>query len=376
MPNVLSVYDPLFYASEAIIQLRKALGMAGRVHRGYDKNPQQKGSVISISKPSTFTAQDAPSTAQDINASEVQIVLNNWREVKFKLTDKELTFTTEKIITDHIAPAAYALADDIDSKLCLLYRDVPWSVAATSPLAVADITGVRKQLFTNMAPNDNRHLMLSGTLEQEALNQAAFSQHQGAGDVGVQTQLRGTLGQKFGFEVFANQNVKTHTAGVSADATGALVGAHAKGSTTVAFDLVTIGGTFKAGDTFVIAGNTQRYSFTADATADGGGAVAATAISPPLVQAYGDNDVITITLTSGEQSLGFHRNAFALAMAPLSELGGQLGARIATVSDPVSNLSLRSRLFYDGDASTVFVAIDVLYGLKTLDPNLAVRLVD
>lgn len=377
MANTLSVYDPLFYATEAIIALEKSLGMAGRVHRGYDKSPQQKGSVISISKPSTFVVNDAPSTAQDIVAGEVQIVLNNWREVKFKLSDKELTFTTEKIITDHIRPAAYVLADDIDQKLTALYKDVPWSVTATSPAAVADITAVQRVMFNNQVPEDEaRHLMLSGVLREEFLNIAAFSQWQGAGQAGADTQMRGTLGVKYGMETFANQNVKTHTTGVSADATGALVGAHAKGSTTVAFDLVTIGGTFKAGDTFVIAGNTQRYAFAADATADGGGAVAATAITPPLVQAYADNDVITITLLSGVQSLAFHRNAFALAMAPLSELGGQLGARIATVSDPVTNLSLRSRLFYDGDTSSVFVALDVLYGVKTLDGNRACRLVD
>src|SRR5437763_1903914 len=125
--NVLSVYDPLFYAQEAIIQLHKALGMAQRVHRGYDKSPQQKGSTIEISRPSTFTAQDAPSADQAISASSVAIVLDHWKEVKFSLTDKELTFTTEKIISDHIQPAAYALADDIDQKLVALYKFVPWS---------------------------------------------------------------------------------------------------------------------------------------------------------------------------------------------------------------------------------------------------------
>jgi hypothetical protein len=102
MSNELSVYDPLFYSQEAIIQLHKNLGMAARVHRGYDKAPQQKGSVISISRPSTFTALAAPQSAQAINAGEVQITLDQWYEVKFKLTDKELTYTTEKIITDHI----------------------------------------------------------------------------------------------------------------------------------------------------------------------------------------------------------------------------------------------------------------------------------
>jgi hypothetical protein len=377
MPNTLSVYNPLFYAQEALIQLEKALGMAGRVHRGYDKAPQQKGSTISISRPSTFTAQDAPSTAQNIVASEVQISLEYWREVKFALTDKELTFTTEKIIEDHIRPAAYALADDIDQKLCARYVDIPWYQTASSPAAVADLTAMQRIMFGNRVPEEDgrRALMLSGVLREEFLNLSAFSQWQGSGQQGADTQMRGSLGQRYGFETFANQNTATHTAGVAADATGALVGAHVLGATSISVDAVTIAGTFKAGDTLVIAGNTQRYAITADATANGSGEVTL-AITPGLAQAYADNDIVTVALVSGVQSLAFHRNTFALAMAPLTDIGNQLGARIATITDPISNLALRSRLYYVGDTSTVNVALDVLYGIKTLDGNLGCRLVD
>lgn len=375
--NVLSVYDPLFYAQEAIIQLHKALGMSNRVHRGYDKAPQQKGSVIEISRPSTFTAQDAPSADQAVAAGAVAITLDQWKEVKFSLTDKELTFTTEKIITDHIQPAAYALADNIDQALCALYKDIPWYNVNGSPVAAADFTANRRIMNINAAPTENRHLMLSPVQEEESLNLTAFSQWQGAGDAGATTQMRGTLGMKYGYEVFMNQNVPTHTSGVAADATGALVGAHVAGQNTVSFNAVTAAGTFKKGDTFVITGNTQRYAFVdATTTADGGGAVTSATITPALVQNYADTTVITIVLQSGEQGLGFHRNAFALAMAPLSELGNELGARIATVTDPVTSLSIRSRLFYMGDTSAVKVALDVLYGIKTLDPNLACRLVN
>lgn len=375
MSNVLSVYDPLFYAQEALIQLEKALGMAGRVHRGYDKSPQQKGSVISIRRPSTFTALAAPQTAQDINASEVQITLDQWYEVKFKLTDKEVTFTTEEIIREHIRPAAYAIADKIDQQLCALYKDIPWSNTNSSPVAVADFTANRRILNINAAPTDDRHLMLSPTQEEEALNLSAFAQWQGAGADGVNTQMRGTLGMKYGYEVFMNQNVPSHTTGVSADATGALTSAGTKGDTAISFDSVTSGGTFKAGDSFVIAGSTQRYVFTADFTATGGAKTDAP-IFPPLVQDYSNLAVVTITLLSGEQGLGFHRNAFALAMAPLSEMGDGQGARIASVTDPITGLSLRARQFYVGDTSTNYVSIDALWGVKTLDANLGCRLVN
>lgn len=379
MANTLSVYDPLFYAQEAIIQLEKSLGMAGRVHRGYDKAPQQKGSVISISRPSTFTVADAPASAQDITAGEVQISLNYWREVKFKLTDKELTYTTEKIIADHIRPAAYALADDIDQKLVALYKEVPWSKAASSPAAVADITAVQRIMFNNRVPEDDmtRHLMLSGVLREEFLNLSAFSQWQGAGADGVNTQMRGSLGLKYGYETFANQNTPTHTTGTASTGTLAINNGagYAAGVSTINLDAGSVTGTLVPGDILAIAGHTQQYVVTNTVTASSN-AFAGVTISPALAASVADNAVVTATLTTGTVSLGFHRNAFALAMAPLSEMGNQLGARIATVIDPITGLALRSRMYYVGNSSEVHVALDVLYGVKTLDGNLACRLID
>lgn len=376
MSNELANYDPTFYAAKSLIWLQKALGMAGRVYRGYDKEPAQKGSTISIRRPASFTALAAPQTAQNLEAGEVQVVVDQWYEVKYKLTDKELNYTQEQIITEHIQPAAYAIADKIDSQLVALYKDVPWYNANGSPVAVADFTANRRILNVNNAPNDmNRHLMLSPTQEEEALNLSAFAQHQGAGDAGINTQMRGTLGMKYGFEVFMNQNVPTHTAGVAADATGALTSAGVKGDTTIALDSITTAGTIKKGDTFIIAGNSQRYAFTEDKTASAG-AITSVGISPALVQDYDNLSVVTITLLSGEQGLGFHRNAFALAMAPLSDRGDGAGARVSTVADPVSGLTLRSRYWYDGDTSSHFVSVDALWGVKTLDPNLACRLVN
>lgn len=192
MSNNLNLYNPLFYANESLIQLEKALGMANTVHRGYDKEPQQKGSTINISQPSTFVAQDAPSTAQDLNPDNVQISLDHWKEVKFGLSDKELTFTTEKIIQDHIRPATVALADAIDQSLAALYADIPWYYDVAATAGVTDITQTRKILFDNKVPLRDpamMHWMVDGDMEADLLGQTAFSQQQGAGDQGVATQV-------------------------------------------------------------------------------------------------------------------------------------------------------------------------------------------
>lgn len=382
MTNTLNLYDPLFYAQEAILQLHKALGLAGRVHRGYDKTPQQKGSTIMINIPSTFVATDVNTstggTTQDLKPASTSVVLDQWKEVKFALTDKELTFTGEQIINDHITPAAYALADKIDQTLAGLYKGVPWKATmAGSTMAVADILALRKQLFDNKVPlNDgNIHVMLDSTSEAELLALTAFSQNQGAGNTGVNTQMTGYLGQKYGMEFFANQNTISHTSGGDADVAG-VAGAALIGATTMNVTSVGASAPFKAGDTFTIAGHTQHYVLTADATASTG-TITAMTFSPGLEVATAGSEVLTFEVPSAgatkTEVLAFHRNAFCLAMAPLSEMGNNLGARIASVSDPVSNLSLRSRLFYDAEHSTIKVALDVLFGVKTLDGNKAMR---
>jgi hypothetical protein len=373
--NNLNLYDPIFYSQNALIQLEKSLGMAARIHRGYDKSPQQKGSTIQISRPGTFTAADEPSTAQDLNPENVSIQLSYWRGVKFALTDKELTYTTEQIIADHIRPATVAIADDIDQKLALLVNDVPWYDDAAATPTSADIVNLNTGLFGQNVPMDDQmlHLMIDGSTYGSFLKDAVFNQNQGAGEAGIATQMRGTLGRKFGFEIFRNQNVQSHVKGTASTGTLAVNGLTALGATTINLDAGAVTGTLVPGDTFVIAGNTQRYAITNTVTA-ATNAFAGVTFTPALRAAAADNAVVTVSLDDHVMNVGFHRNAFALAMAPLSEVGNGLGARMDSVSDPITGLSLRSRIWYEGGTSKVYVGIDVLYGIKTLDPNLARRL--
>lgn len=380
--NTLGIYNPIFYAQEALIQLEKALGMAGRVHRGYDAERKTfgKGQTISIRRPSTFSAQNAPSAAQNVATSYVDITLDQWKEVKFALTDKELAYTGDRIITDHIRPAAYALADNIDQALCTLYKYVPWYYDLSGTPLVTDVTGPRQVMFDNGAPvheEENMHYMMNGSLSHSLMALAAFAQQSGAGDAGVKTQMRGTLGPRYGMECFANQNTPSHTPGTCADATGAIdfgsgtTAVYAAGVSTIHVDGVTSGGTLKVGDSLVIAGNTQRYVVTEDVTMTSGeGDIK---IYPALVAAVDEDAVVTISIDTHVSNLVFHRNFAALAMAPLSEMGNDLGAKIATITDPVTGLSIRSRIYYVGGSSQVEVALDILYGFKILDGNLAVR---
>lgn len=372
-------YDPYSYANELLAYLKNSLGMAARVHRGFDKAPNEKGSVIQLRRPEVFTADSMPAAAADVTPDYVNITLDQWYGKLITLSDKELAFSKEQVFNDYIQPMAYSIANKIDQTLALLYKDVPWYTTNSTPCAVADLTALQRIMFLRGVPEDNqRHLMLSGTQREEFLNLAAFSQFQGAGAAGTETQLNGSLGTKYTFEVFANQNVQTHTAGTASDLAAAVSTEAAKGATSMIIKEYEASGTVKAGDIFVVAGNSQQYAITANASASGG--VATVSFTPPLVETAHVNDVVTVTLVGGtgtttsEQGIAFHRQAFALAMGVLPD--NLPGINVYTATDPVSGLSIRARRFAVGLTSQNYLGVDALWGVKTLNPNMACRLVN
>lgn len=388
MANYTTPYDPVFYAQEALMVLENALGMAARVHRGYDaeRKSANVGSTIQIRKPGSFSTQaGGTGTAADVAPNYITISVNNWREVKFALTDQELAYTSEKIIQEHISPAVYALANYIETQLTGLYKYVPWSYSMAATQTEADIVGARKILRDNagsLMDTDPVHFAIDSTLEAAFLNRAVFHSAATAGEQeNKMALLRGHLGTRFGVEHFVQQTLSSHTSGTvisgSNDVLGALAATAAIRATSISVNGLTGVETIVAGDSFVLAGNTQRYVATATATV----ADQATTIScyPALVQQYSSGIVITFEKDNASVHAGsyyynlmFHRNAFAFATAPLPMIGDGAGARMAVITDPRTGLSLRSRVAYTDSTATVNVTLDVLFGVKCLDPNLAV----
>tara|TARA_R110000772_G_scaffold98461_2_gene197854 strand:- start:336 stop:1559 length:1224 start_codon:yes stop_codon:yes gene_type:complete len=397
MANVLGNYNPEFYAQEALIQLFKALGMAGRVHRGAEQERNgagnSKGDTINLKRPTKFTSAEhvagSGSTTQDVVGENIAITLNNHQEVKYALTDRELAYSSEQIITDHITPAAYALADKIDLDLHALGAKVGPKAHISGTASSSFITGPRKVLRTNEVPMDAGmiHYLVDSGMEAAFLDLGIFHEAQITGQGSNQAALmNGTLGQRFGVEVFASQNADTDVAALTStatasaatgDAVGAVNGATAVNVGTMAVNGFTLAETFEIGDTFTIAGDVTVYTLTANTTlAAGAGNIT---FYPALRRNAANAAVVTFNLLNAIEeaahlrNLMFHRNAFALAFAPLPNTGDGKGAQMATVTDEVSGLSVRARMWYDGGTATNFVALDALYGTQVLDPMLGVQ---
>lgn len=404
--NTLGYYNPAFYANEALLILQNALGLANRVHRGYDRERASfdRGDTINIRKPANLTVSDGGSAAQNLTTDSVQITLDKWREVRISLSDKELSYTgpntmENPIIRDHIAPAAYKLANDIDQKLAALVVGVPHAYVEPSAAVDATVAGIlqaQRQLFELGCPTDdeaNMHFMVGGQERATLLGLTAFAQNQGAGEVGVATQLTGQINRRYGMGFFANQNRPTAAYADISDFAGEAVGAHAKGVTSLAVDGLGTAETISKGMILKFTQGAElgnQYTVTADVTMSSGAGTLV--LSPALRVGCADNDDFAIgdlkatngtTAGTGAQdnvtnnlNLCFHRDWAALAMARLPDFGehaSRLGASIFSVQDPVTGISVRARMHYLGASSAVEVVLDTLYGVKMLQPDFACR---
>jgi hypothetical protein len=74
--------------------------------------------------------------------------------------------------------------------------------------------------------------------------------------------------------------------------------------------------------------------------------------------------------TAYAQNLVFHPNAFALVAMPLAMPAGVWGAR-----ETYNNLSIRVVKDYDITNDEEIIRMDILYGIKTLYPELACRII-
>lgn len=356
--------------------LYSEFGVGQSCYLGYDEERKtfKKGDTVRIRKPGTFTTQaGGTGTAQDVVTSYLDVTVDNFREVVFKLGDKELAYTEQRIIDEHIKPATMALVEYMEDKLEELVLEVPWFVDLAATPDYKDIVNARTQLRDQKVPvRDVANMfMRSGTaLEGALLKDPVFIQSNTDANGGA-TQRTGVLGNRLGFNFYSPTAVRSHTKGTLSSTDPLLKGAGTVGATSIILDKATLTGTMTRGDTFVLAGSTQRYAVTTTATA-ASNEIAIT-ITPGLTIAYADNAAATVRQDDHVANCAHHRNAFALVTAKLPDVKPQHGAEVASIQDEVTGLALRSRMWYEAKEAAHYVALDILFGQKTLDPNLAVR---
>jgi hypothetical protein len=221
-------------------------------------------------------------------------------------------------------------------------------------------------------------------------------------DVAKDAYRNGGLGRIGSVDTYSSQNVQTHTAGTRGNL-GYIKGASqtttwASTKTTGTMSLTTDGWsasvTFTEGDVFTIDAvyavnpvtkatlpHLQQFAVRTATAAEGGGTATLT-ISPPIITsgafqtvsaAPADDATITVMGTASTgyaQNLVFQKGAFGLVMVPLVKPPAttDVGRR------SYKGVSVRVIPYYDGTNDVASWRLDVLYGVKAIDPRLATRL--
>ena len=394
MASTNTLLTPTVIAKEALMQLTNNLAMGRNVYTAYKNEFVKVGQTITIRKPNKFRATKAQARSNtNLAEPSTTITMSTQAHVSWAFSSVELTQTIEDYSKRYIGPAAAALANQVDYDLCGLYTDV-YNYAGspgTTPGTFKVLGGCQTVLDDECAPQDRRVAIVNPDA-----NWALADGLKGtfAANVAKDIITRGFLGQIANLSIYMDQNVNRHLTGAfTTGATPLVDGASQTGS-----DILSKGwsgsNTLKKGDIFTMAavygvnpmsgastGKLRRFAVTADI------ADTAAAINIPntptltVTGAYQTADAspagdAEITMVGTEstyypQNLVFHPNAFALVTTPIEVPSNVWGAR---ETDPEMGLSIRVVKQYDIDADEEIIRLDVLYGVKTLYPELAVRL--
>lgn len=369
-----TILTPSIIAKEALMQLRNNTVMANLVHRDYSQEfVAGVGNTVSIRKPATFEAKEFDRASgiqiQDATEGSDTVVLDKLLDVSFEVTSEQLTMDIGDFSEQLLIPAMQGFANKIDLYLLGLYDDVPnvYGTAGTTPGAVSDVTGARKILNDNKVPFANRNLVIDTAAEDKFLQLATFHEADKLGDNG--TAIReASLGRKFGFNIFMDQNVITHSKGTLSGTAGTIKvkGAVTAGAIQLVIDGTELAGTLVKGD--IISIDSKSYVIKENATAADNEITVK--VYPATVAITDDTDV---TITGNHTAnLAFHKNAFALVTRPLALPRGLGSEQKAIVN--YDGFGLRVIYDYNSQYKKDVISIDLLCGVKTLNSELACRL--
>jgi hypothetical protein len=390
-------------AKEALMQLDNNLVAAKLVHRAHESdfgsamNGYEAGDAISIRRPTDFTVRDgATASNQDVVEGKVTLTVDKQKGIDFGFTSKELTLDIKELSERVIKPAMVQLANQVDLDVLNLYKQVPnWAGTAGQVInSFGDFAKGPELLDQFAVPQEGRAAVLSPGDHWALLGNQTGLYIQ---DAARGAYRQGSLGMIGGVDTYMSQNVPAHTVG--ADASGT-VGASVTTSTityeavkdTMQQTITTSSVDLNPGDVFTIADVNAVNPVT---KADLGFAKQFTVVSyagnslvfyPAMIWTgafqnvqvkAGVTDLNTKAITavgtqatSYRQNMVFHKNAFALAMVPMIEPPGA----VQVSRQSYKGTSVRLIPTYDGTNDRSNFRLDVLYGVKAIDPRLATRL--
>jgi len=383
-----SLLTPTAVTRESLRILHQKLNFVGNIVREYDdsyaKSGAKIGDSLKIRLPNQYTVRSgATLSAQDTTESSVTLQVATQKGVDLNFTSVDLTLSLDDFSKRIIQPAMSVLAATIEADALSMYKDVSNSIwnggsAATYNKALDALVLLQRALV-----RQSDRMALMGSLAMADVVKDTKSLFNDDSSIAKQYK-EGYMGRAAGFDWAENTMMPAHTRGGS---NGAYLtnGATQTGSTLVvdtgatapaAGDVITIAGVFSVHpETKVSTGILQQFVIGAGATTTSfpiSPAIVATGATQNVTNGAADNQTVTFlgaASTAVQTSLLFQKEAFAFATADLVMPSG-VDFASRQVLDGISMRVVRQ---YDINNDKFPCRLDVLYGYKTLRPQLAVR---
>jgi FlaG/FlaF family flagellin (archaellin) len=387
-----ALLTPEAVTREALRILHQKLNFIGNIDRQYDSQfaveGAKIGSQLKVRLPNEYTVRTGATLAtQDTTEQSETITMATQKGVDVEFTSVDLTLDLDDFSSRILDPMMSVLAANIESDALSMFKDVYNEVDNIgSASTFRTILEGRKKLVDNLAGTTGLKCNLDTQTNVDMVDvlKGLFNN-----PTNISKQyLDGMLGQTGGFNFFENTLMPRHVTGTD-DGTGDyLINGAAQTGNTLVID--TGAGTFLTGDVFTILGLNRVHPETKVdtgqlqqfvVTADSGASATSLSISPAIVITGGSQNVVaapadgaTLNKLGGASathdiSLGYAKDAFAFVSADLRmPRGVDFAAR-----EVMDGISMRIVSDYDITTDAFPTRIDVLYGFKTLRPQLAVR---
>lgn len=397
-----SYLTPSEITKRSLAILHQKLNFVGSINRQYDdsfaKDGAKIGEQLKIRLPNKYTVRTGSTmAAQDVSEQSVTLAVSTMKGVDMVFSNQDLTMTIDRFEERYIQPAMSVLAAAIEADALSMYKDVyQASGSAGSAVTTASVLGVGKKLTDALAPSNARELLVN-TQAQIDVIEAMKTLFQPSPELAEQMR-EGAMGRAQGFNYDASTHLNTHTPGseIASATTGSgssstitVSGANQTGASVTVTngsskslkkgDIVLFDGVFRVHpETKVNTGVLQQFVVTSDVATNG----TSIPISPSIVITGALQNVsaaptdaakiakVGVADTAYGVSLGYQKDAFAIAFADLV-MPEAVGWKARETMD---GISMRIVKGFDIKTNEELARIDVLYGFKSVRPELACRL--
>lgn len=391
MSNTLLTLDQI--TKEAQVILHQKMTFIPTIFRGYDdqfaKSGAKIGDTLRIRLPNEYTVRTtAVAQSQDTSEEKVDLKVSDIAGVDLVFTAQDMTLSIQDFSERVLAPAVARIASKLEQDALSMYKDVyqMYDQDGTA-FTTTSVLGGRGILTNALAPVDNRNCILDPSNTNKLLDSMKTGFNPVA-DISKQNR-EGVLGRWGGMDFSESSLILPHLTGSAAKTTGYTVNGATQSGSTITIQTGTT--TFLKGDVVTLAGCYRVHPETKATTTalqqfvvteDSGANATSLKISPAIVVSgarqnvsdYPDDSGAIVKVGAGsneylQTNLVYQKNAFVFATADIEPIWN-----LEHSKQTYEGITMALHKYGDGTNFTNHCRLDVLYGYKTVRPQLAARL--